>query len=281
MRSITIVGKALSEPSGFPGPSATACTECAGAGVYLLDGVVTPCECQRAAREARRRRRLLAASSFTPEMERLTFASFEDACQPDACTAIRRLLDGSEDRDALGQPWVYLGGAPGTGKTHLLAASVNALQARGHDTLYVIVADLLDFIRAGFAGFHAAQGSDDQNQGDPQARLRLVREVAWLFLDELGKESETDYANEQVFKLLDYRYRRRLPTVIASNYPPQEFPSYLASRFGDVARCQTVFMRPKDYRKRAAHERGPRAGAQQADRMDHQAPTRKTGKERV
>lgn len=217
------------------------CSRCYGAGYYALAvpmghpqwGKPQPCPCQASARAERRAARLQRASSFTPQMERMTFTAFTRSRQPEAFAALQAFARNP-------QGWVYLGGSHGTGKTHLLSATYQTLRAAGRYPLYVYSPDLLDFLRE---GMHAPGAS-----GDAYQRLTLVRECAVLLLDDLGAESETDWAAEQLQKLLDYRYRAEAPTVIASNLDPMDYPLRLASRLADTALVQHVYALGDDYR---------------------------------
>ena len=71
----------------------------------------------------------------------------------------------------------------------------------------------------------------------------LVRRLEWwnerevLFLDELDKVNNTEWALSQIFTLLDRRYQRAVReealTVIASNRSDDELDGYLKSRLHD------------------------------------------------
>ncbi|HUY79909.1 MAG TPA: ATP-binding protein [Ktedonobacterales bacterium] len=226
----------------------TECPICEGA-LALWDAQgqrMIPCECQKSVIAARRLRKLMVASSFLPEMATQAFSNFAPDNEADALRAVVAWAAGKSS------PWVFLTGSVGTGKTHLLAAATNALMARGEAALYVLSPDLLDYIRAGFGSLVTSRFSGD----DATARLDLVREVDWLIVDELGKERGTDFAHEQLFSLLDYRYRRHAHTLIASNQQPSDQPDYLASRLGDRAMCQIVQMANiADYRLLPPEER--------------------------
>jgi len=227
---------------------AAVCPICEGA-LALWDAQgqrMIPCECQRDVIAAKRLRKLAVASSLLPEMESLSLATFDPAIDPPALEAV---VDWVEGHDL---PWLFLTGNVGTGKTHLLAGATNALLARKRMALYVVVPDLLDYIRAGFGSLMTNRFTSD----DASARLDMVRDVDWLILDELGKEYQTDFAYQQMFSLLDYRYRRRARTLFASNQQPTTLPDYLLSRVGDRAVCKIVQMANiADYRLLPPEER--------------------------
>ena len=101
-------------------------------------------------------------------------------------------------------PWVLLYGGMGTGKTHLLAAAFNVLLGAGRYPLYTVVPALLDHIR---------EGLDEPDSREYGARFRAVRSASILLLDDLGAERSSEWSDELLFKLLDYRYREGLPTA--------------------------------------------------------------------
>jgi DNA replication protein DnaC len=138
---------------------------------------------------------------------------------------------------------VVLWGMTGTGKTHLLAAAFNALLAAGKVPCYCVVPLLLDHVREGY------------DAGDYGERFRTVLDAPILLLDDLGAEKRTDWTDEALFKLLDYRYRHELPTAIGSNLPPDDLEERISSRLQDGALSVVVRMRGPDHRrtrKRAA-----------------------------
>jgi DNA replication protein DnaC len=229
-------------------PGKAECPICEGAlALWDAEGQrMIPCPCQKSVIAARRLRKLVAASSFLPEMAAQTFLNFAPVNEGEALRATATWAAGD------GAPWVFLTGSVGTGKTHLLAAATNALMSRGEAALYVLSPDVLDYIRAGFGSLVTSRFSSD----DATARLDLLRDVDWLIIDELGKERGTDFAHEQLFSLLDYRYRRHARTLIASNQQPSDQPDYLASRLGDRAVCRIVQMaNVADYRLLPPEER--------------------------
>jgi len=190
---------------------------------------IVRCDCQR---EQDRRRiwdRARRASNLTPEMERMTFASFRRERNLEAAELLWRWAQ---------QPsgWIVLMGPPGTGKTHLLAALANRLMTTDNRALYVIAPELLRFLRTGIG------------TGDMERRFDQAREVDVLLLDDLGAEQQTEWAEEQFYLLLDHRYRSQAPTVIATNLKPHDLPMRIRSRMQDRAFSQVIVMDGEDYR---------------------------------
>lgn len=101
---------------------------------------------------------------------------------------------------------LYLCGETGTGKTGLAAATLKEWAARhGWPGRFIVVADWLAAVRAGFGTNDAARLFDE------------AAHAACLVLDDLGAEKPTEWAVEQLFRLVNERSMRR-PTIVTSNY---------------------------------------------------------------
>ena len=135
---------------------------------------------------------------------------FEDAEHPMAEALANAVMDG---RNA------YVFGKVGTGKTHLVSAAAYVLMRREKKVLFTSMWRVLDAIKQGF--------SEDY---DPMPKYQNA-EV--LILDDLGKESPTDFALERLFALVDERSARLLPTIVTTQYKPSELIERLAKN-GDA-----------------------------------------------
>ena len=111
-------------------------------------------------------------------------------------------------------------GAPGVGKSHLGAAIVNACKAAGIAARFVSIDDLLSRIRATF---------DSKTAGNEHGIIRAFASVPVLVIDDLGKESLSDWTVRTMFSLINRRYEQALPLVVTSNFSP----AHLASRSVD------------------------------------------------
>ena len=123
--------------------------------------------------------------------------------------------------------WVYLHGVYGNGKTTLAALAVNLLRRSGYDAVFANVPVFLSYLRR-------CLGSGQADEYP--ATLDYVQRVRVLALDDLGAEKSTEWAAEQLYEVLNYRYVKRLPTIITSNLAPDGLgDGRLASRLRDVA----------------------------------------------
>lgn len=129
--------------------------------------------------------------------------------------------------------------AYGNGKTHLAAAVANYVADSGEPVLFVVVPDLLDYLRASFS---------PSSQSRLDKRFDEVRSAPLLVLDDLGTESATAWAREKLYQLFNYRYNARLPTVITTAIPIEKIDPRLASRMLDGQRCTFFVLEAPSYR---------------------------------
>lgn len=199
------------EPDGDEAPP---CVICHGAGFIrrqlpLTDpdfGKAWPCQCQEPIIAARRLERIFGQAEIPSKFRDHSFASFR--LKPGADLAA---CDRVEEWAASGPESIYLYGDVGRMKTGLgYAAFRHRLETRMCDGLYRSAPDLLDVIRNTF----------DREVGGPRTSevVEAARKVSLLFLDDLGAEQDTSWALEQFEKLLDYRYRNQLQTIITGNH---------------------------------------------------------------
>ncbi len=127
--------------------------------------------------------------------------------------------------------WLVFQGAHGCGKTHLAAAIANARLAAGQQVLFIVEADLLDYLRAAF-------GPDSRVS---YARFfEEVKQSPLLILDDFGEQSGTPWARSKLFQLINHRYNARLPMVVTTCLSLDEMEMRISSRFADP-RFGTVF----------------------------------------
>ena len=167
---------------------------------------------------------------------RQTFANFEDIPGTEkALKASKRLVSGE-------LTWLLLMGPPGAGKSHLLHAIEAEIRYDYGQVLYKGVPDLMEEIKAGF---------DDHTS---EARVLNAMSVETLLLDDLGagRDVATPWVKEQVYRIVNRRYERQLPTAITTNLDfdgiVRAHDGRLASRLFDRHVGEQVEMTAKDYR---------------------------------
>jgi DNA replication protein DnaC len=135
--------------------------------------------------------------------------------------------------------WLVLEGTYGCGKTHLAAAIGNERLNRGDLVLFITAPDLLDHLRSTYGP--TSEVSYDQ-------MFERIRDAQLLILDDLGAENPSPWAQEKLFQLLDYRYTRRLPTVITTNIDMDAFDPRIRSRLLDESFVRRIRITAPDYR---------------------------------
>lgn len=168
-----------------------------------------------------------------------TFLPEGHGLPPDRAYNLRQAFELAEEYAEVPEGWLVILGVYGCGKTHLAAAIANRAVERGQPVLFIVVPDLLDYLRATYAPNSSV--SYDQ-------RFEEIRNAPLLILDDLGTQSSTDWALEKLFQIFNYRYNARLPTVITSNQKLEEIDLRIRSRMVDPELAQIVAIRALDFR---------------------------------
>jgi DNA replication protein DnaC len=226
------------------------CPICKGAGYLVKDvppghpdfGKLYPCQCKIEEMEAKRISDLQELSQLG-KLSRMTFQSFKPegvGLNTQKRNNLRRAYERAKHFAQESAGWLILKGGYGCGKTHLAAAISNYRIANGQPVLFVVVPDLLDYLRATYAP--TSQISFDK-------RFEEVRDALLLILDDLGTQSSTPWAQEKLYQILNYRYNARLPTVITTNRELEEIDLRLRSRLVDPDLAEIVTILAPDFRR--------------------------------
>lgn len=97
---------------------------------------------------------------------------------------------------------LLLYGQCGTGKTYAACEVANALIDKGYSVLVTNFARVLNELQATYV---------------KQEYIDSLNDNSLLILDDLGIERDTAYAREQVYNVIDARYRAGLPMIITTN----------------------------------------------------------------
>ncbi len=246
--------------SGTPNGSARRedpCPICKGKGFLLRDvpaddpdfGRAFPCRCTQAKMVADRSRNLQQVSNLG-QLSRMTFDNFlpEGVGLPDLMRYnLRQAFDLAMEFARDPQGWLVFRGGYGCGKTHLAAAIANHRIGQGQSVLFIVVPDLLDYLRAAYAPTSTITYDE---------RLENIREAPLLILDDLGAQNSTPWAQEKLFQILNHRYNGRLPTVITSNLRLEDLDPRVCSRLVDPDLSQVYEMVVPDFRSAGPERSG-------------------------
>lgn len=177
------------------------------------------CECENAAynqRQEEQRRRDFEYKVKQLRRDGLTDSEYftwtfekDDRREPEISDACRKYVDewGNMRADNVGL--LFFGGV-GTGKTFYACCIANALLEKCVPTLVTNFPRILNRIQS------AGWGDERKDFYDRLQRYELV------VIDDLGAERSTDYAMEQIYTVIDTRYRSGKPLIVTTNLSPSE-----------------------------------------------------------
>ena len=187
--------------------------------VELMGRLITPkclckCEVERRDREeeaerkkafAERIKKYRAMGFPQSQMQYWTFDN-DDLSNEKLSNMAKRYVDHFDAMYKEGRGLLLYGGV-GTGKTYIACMIANALIDKGFPVLVTNFARVLSTLQGTF---------------DKQEYLDSLNQFKLLVIDDLGIERDTGYAKEQVFNIIDSRYRAGLPMIITTNLTMQK-----------------------------------------------------------
>lgn len=139
---------------------------------------------------------------------------------------------------------LLLTGGVGTGKTYMAACAANALIDREVPVLMTNLARVLNTLTGLYSG--------DRNQ-----YIDSLNQYPLLILDDLGMERSSEFALEQIYNVIDSRYRSRRSLIVTTNltleqmHNPQDIAhSRIYSRV--LERCIPILVNRENIRTRNA-----------------------------
>lgn len=119
--------------------------------------------------------------------------------------------------------WLVFSGSPGTGKSHLAIAILQALMP-AHVGRYMTCMELIQTIRATWR--------KDSEQAETEL-LDGFGSLPLLVIDEVGVQYGTDSEQNHLFDVLDRRYRNMMPTILLTNQNKDGFRQFVGDRVYD------------------------------------------------
>lgn len=230
-----LVGTGPAEPEPEP-----VCPICKDFGFVRRDvpldhadfGKALPCTCRQGEVRDRLRRR-----SHLGHLSHRTFESFLPQGRDRPFGGLADAFGTCREYASAPIGWLVLSGPSGCGKTHLAAAIANRQIELGNEVFFTVVPDLLDHLRATFG-----PGSDVTYD----ELFEAVRNAPLLVLDDLGTQSDTSWAQEKMFQVLNHRFNAELPTVITTNHAIGELDDRLRARLSDSQAARVVQIGERD-----------------------------------
>ena len=209
------------------------------------------CKCEYERREAEQRRReheefLLRCEKYRrlgfadARMREWTFAN-DDNANPVLTKAMLNYVANFPDLKAQGKG-LLLYGTVGSGKTFAACEVANALIDKGYPALVTNFAKLVNILQEQF--------------NTRQTYIDSLNKFDLLVIDDLAAERDTEYMLENVYNIIDARYRAGLPMIITTNLTGSELKNpdsigkeRIYSRL--LERCHPIEVNAKDRRKAA------------------------------
>ena len=145
-------------------------------------------------------------------------------------------------------------GSTGCGKTHLAVAIANAIirdadisdedaekagrlgitQYTANPVKFTNVVTLLQTVKASFS----------RNDISSEEIIRPFQTTGVLILDDLGAEKTSEWTQERIYEIVEYRNNHKKPMIITSNLKPADLQTWLGDRTYDRVRetCKLVII---------------------------------------
>lgn len=222
----------------------TKCPECAEAAL----AAERQADAERQAVAARQRIEAMIDDSALPaRFIGRTFDNFRATTdgQRTALKVVREFADTFATHRKRGTGLI-LSGMPGTGKSHLAGAALQAIMPQ-HAGLYITCMGVIRAVRGTWR--------KDSERSEAQV-LNTLGGVPLLVLDEIGVQYGTDGEQTILFDVLDRRYRELQPTILLTNQNTEGFKQFVGDRTYDrlIETCKWVQFDWESYRPTARKE---------------------------
>ncbi|MEN6462212.1 MAG: ATP-binding protein [Syntrophomonas sp.] len=193
-----------------------------------------------------------------------SFTCYEPIC-PEKEQALKKCQSfAAKGLDIIHQGYgLFLQGPVGTGKSHLAVSVLRSLLENnishfgmpvnnfvgepvydGYYCYMISVIDLLVTLRESFG--------NDQLKSAARNKLHRTRCDAVVILDDIGAEKPSEFVEEQLYALIDLRYRMQRSTFFTTNCTLKQLESQIGCRTVSriIEMCEGVKVGGDDWRKR-------------------------------
>ncbi|MBI4465088.1 MAG: ATP-binding protein [Acidobacteria bacterium] len=192
------------------------CSQCEGTGWRPVERegwrAVEVCACQQQQRE----READARSRIPQRYRQCDFEHFFTKGESGLEMALIKAKGFVEQYPMVEKGLLFLGN-PGVGKTHLTVAILKELMAQKKaECLFCSFQELLQQIRDSYNPVSLSSETEV---------LRPVLETEVVAIDDLGANRVSDWVEDTVTHILNYRYNQKKLTLLTSNLPDEPSPS--------------------------------------------------------
>ncbi|WP_146807944.1 MULTISPECIES: primosomal protein DnaI [Aneurinibacillus] len=176
-----------------------------------------PCRLYQLDQQQKERAKLIRTHHIPREILNASFAELEaDNERIDAIEAILEFCQNVVPGQA-GTKGLYFYGPFGVGKSYLMGAAAKKLAERSIASLMVYTPDFFREIK------------DALGDNTVQEKIAVLKEVPVLILDDIGAETLSPWARDEVLgAILQYRVSENLPVLYTSNYTYDQLEEHLA-----------------------------------------------------
>ncbi|MCW5319650.1 DNA replication protein DnaC [Verminephrobacter aporrectodeae subsp. tuberculatae] len=167
---------------------------------------------ERAEQEQARQQRIEDRMNRAAIPKRFRDRSFESYiadtdAQRHALGVAREFAENFPEHARRGSTRVFAGNV-GTGKGHLAMSVAKHVMEQGHSVFFATAREIVLMLRARW---------DDRTAPGELEVLRMLTSVSLLVIDEIGVQFNTDAERDQLFGVIDGRYRDLMPTILTTN----------------------------------------------------------------
>ncbi len=206
-----------------------------------------------------------SSCGIPPRLINASFANYEPVCPEKERALIKCQAFAEKGLDIIRQGLgIFLQGPVGTGKSHLGVSVLRALLENNTDRFgrpvsenrfvgdpvfegyycsMISVVDLLNTLRESFAA--------DQLKAAARHLLHRARCDTIVILDDIGAEKPSDWVEEQLYALIDLRYRLQRSTFFTTNCTLKQLESQIGYRVVSriMEMCEGVRVGGVDWRR--------------------------------
>lgn len=184
------------------------------------------CRCETEQREAENRKMISDSIELNrlkafrqKRMHSFTFDN-DDKSRPRMSEFCRKYADNFDKYFEEGKGILFSGNI-GAGKTYMAACITNAVIDSGRTALFTSLPELCRTLGSEF-------------DGSKQANLERLDKYSLLILDDLGVERDTPSMLENVYSIIDGRYRSGKPMIVTTNLSVEELKNCKDMRYGRI-----------------------------------------------